>query len=93
MRVGSRAHYTTPPAPLCALCEAPATTTMVPTAATRRHRDSGTTIRVTTMRLCATGRQEVVSGRITLGWSSRAEQWGPIGTKSPAGDRYLRHDP
>jgi hypothetical protein len=48
---------------------------------------------VTSMQLCESCRRDVVSGRITLGWSSAAERWGPVGTRSPTGDKYLRHDP
>jgi hypothetical protein len=91
MRVGSRAHFTTPPVPLCVVCNEPATTTIVPTRGTRVNRENGTTVHVTTMRLCAPCRFEVVSGRVTLGWSWRAERWGRLGTTSPEGDRYLRH--
>jgi hypothetical protein len=93
MRVGSRAHFTTPPAPVCVVCQVTATTMLVPTRATRRDRQSGKPIRVTTMRLCAACRHEVVSGRIKLGWSWLDGGWGILGTKSPAGDKYLRHDP
>jgi hypothetical protein len=50
-------------------------------------------VHVTSMRLCESCRREVVSGRITLGWSCDAQRWGPVGTRSPAGDKYLRHDP
>ena len=93
MWVGSRASLTVPPAPLCVVCQGPATTKIVPARGTRRNRASGVTVHVTTMRLCEPCRREFVAGRITLGWSSQAEQWGLLGNTSPAGDRYLRHDP
>lgn len=93
MRAGSRAHFSTPPGPLCAVCKGPATTTIVPKRGTRQHQTSAKFVHVTTMRLCAPCRSEVVSGRITLGWSWQAERWGLVGTNSPAGDRYVRHNP
>ena len=92
MRAYSAAYLTSPPAPRCVVCSGIATTKIVPTQGTRHHRASGKTVHVTTMRLCESCRREVVSGRITLGWSWEAERWGPVGTTSPTGDKYLRND-
>ena len=85
-----RAHYSVVPPPVCVLCDATATTAMVPPFHTLLNRDTGKTVYVTTMRLCESCRAEVVSGRVALGWSWRAERWGRVGAKSPAGDKYLR---
>jgi hypothetical protein len=93
MRAGSGAHFTTLPGPLCAVCEGSATTTIVPKRGARQSQTSAKFVHVTTMRLCALCRSEVVSGRIKLGWSWQAERWGLVDTDSPAGDRYLRLDP
>jgi hypothetical protein len=93
MWVGSAAHLTPPPVPRCVVCSGIATARIVPTRGTRHPRAGKKTVRVTTMRLCEPCRRKVVSGRVTLGWSREAERWGPIGTTSPAGDKYLRYDP
>jgi hypothetical protein len=93
MRADSAAYMTPPRAPRCVVCSGIATTTIVPSRGTRHHRARGKTVHVTTMRLCESCRREVVSERITLGWSWDAERWGPLGTTSPAGDKYLRDDP
>jgi hypothetical protein len=89
MYVGS-AHYPDVLPPACVLCDATATTAMVPTFHMLLNPDTGKTVHVTTMRLCESCRVEVVSERVALGWSWRAERWGRAGTKSPAGDQYLR---
>jgi hypothetical protein len=75
----------------CLLCDAPATTAIVPPFHTLINPDTGKPVYVSTMRLCEACRVEVVSKRVALGWSWRAERWGRAGTKSPEGDRYLRH--
>ncbi len=90
MRAASKAHSTELLPPVCVLCEAKATTAIVPTCGTLINKDTGKTVYVTTMRLCEPCRSEVVSERVTLGWSWRAERWGRLGTKSPAGDKYLK---
>jgi hypothetical protein len=91
MRAGSKAHFSELLPPVCVLCDAKATTALVPTEGVLLNKDTGKTVHVTTMRLCEPCRAEVVSDRITLGWSWRAERWGKAGTKSPAGDKYLVH--
>jgi hypothetical protein len=90
MQVGSRAHFTTPPAMLCAVCQETSTAAIVPTRGTRMTGTTGKTVHLTTMRLCTACRAEVVAGRITLGWSREAERWGVLGKRSPVGDRYVR---
>jgi hypothetical protein len=92
MRAGSRASYSVLLPPVCVLCEAKATTTLVPTTSSLLNRETGKTVHVTTMRLCESCRSEVVSKRVALGWSWRAEGWGRAGTESPAGDKYQQHD-
>jgi hypothetical protein len=89
MRAGSKAHFSELLPPVCVLCDEKATTALVPPEGVRFNKDTGKTVHVTTMRLCEPCRAEVVSDRVTLGWSWRAERWGRAGTKSPAGDKYL----
>jgi len=77
---------------MCVVCGVKASATLVPPNGVLKNPTNGKTVYVSTMRLCAVCRADVVDGRVQLGWSWSAERWGCAGTKSSAGDTYVLQD-